>query len=513
MKKITLLFAAILVASSAVLFAQPTTSAPTPTAGASSVISIFSDAYTNVANTQFFPNWGQTTTYQAIQIAGTNNVIKYANMNYQGIQFGAKQDVSSMKYLHIDVWTDDANAATFPITLIWEGNEKTITKPVATNGTWTSIDIPLTEFTGANLATAIQFKFQSNEWFTLGAASNPAKHTTIYLDNLYFWTDVVPSLTVSTATLSIDQAANSTKTFDITTNDSWTVSSNETWLTPSSTSGSGNATITLTASANSTYLDRKAEISVSGSGTTKKIEVTQKSINPAPATAPTHNAANVISVYSNAYTNLASSLQNWWGNTFSDVIVNGNDMLKNTSICCFGYEFATKPQNISSMTKLHVDIFPVSLPSLTVGLVGGGEFKKMNIPVVANQWNSIDITLSELTGVNLAIIDQVGFWDLNGTFYLDNLYFYNESTTGINAIEKSTNISIYPNPASEKLTITAQSAISEILVRNLVGQTVVKTMANGLEQSVDLTAIEAGNYVLTVKFDNGQQTTRKFIKL
>ena len=514
MKTITFLMAVILTVSSATVFAQPTTSATTPTASASSVISIFSDAYTNVANTQFFPNWGQVTTYQAIQIGGTDNVIRYANMNYQGIQFGSTQDVSTMKYLHLDVWTNDANAGTFPITLIWAGGEKTVTKTVATNGTWTSIDIPLTEFTGADLTKAIQFKFQSNEWATLGAASNTSKYTTVYLDNLYFWTDVVPSLTVSTATLSIDQAANSTKTFDITTSGSWTISSNETWLSPSSTSGSGNATITLTAtSANSTYFDRNAEITVNGSGTTRKIAVTQKSMNPTPAPIPTRNAANVISVYSDSYTNLPSVLQNWWGNTFSTVSVSGNEILKNTSICCFGYEFDTKPQNVSAMTKLHVDIFPVSLPSLTVGLVGGGEFKKMNIPVVADQWNSIDISLSELTDVNLANINQVGFWDLNGTFFMDNLYFYNETTTGISSIQKTADISLYPNPTTDKLTITAKSAINEILVRNLVGQTVAKTMANGLEQSIDLSTIESGNYVVTVKFENGQQSTKKFIKL
>ena len=150
MKTITFLMAVILTVSSATVFAQPTTSATTPTTSASSVISIFSDAYTNVANTQFFPNWGQVTTYQAIQIGGTDNVIRYANMNYQGIQFGSTQDVSTMKYLHLDVWTNDANAGTFPITLIWAGGEKTVTKTVATNGTWTSIDIPLTEFTGAD---------------------------------------------------------------------------------------------------------------------------------------------------------------------------------------------------------------------------------------------------------------------------------------------------------------------------------------------------------------------------
>jgi hypothetical protein len=40
-------------------FSQPTTNAPTPTKAAADVISIFSDAYTNVA-TNYNPNWGQS---------------------------------------------------------------------------------------------------------------------------------------------------------------------------------------------------------------------------------------------------------------------------------------------------------------------------------------------------------------------------------------------------------------------------------------------------------------------
>ena len=39
----------------------PTVAAPTPTRNAADVISIFSDAYTNVAGTDFNPNWGQAT--------------------------------------------------------------------------------------------------------------------------------------------------------------------------------------------------------------------------------------------------------------------------------------------------------------------------------------------------------------------------------------------------------------------------------------------------------------------
>ena len=58
MKKITqimLLFATVLG------FSQPTTNAPTPSQLAANVISVYSNAYTNIA-TNYNPGWGQSGT-------------------------------------------------------------------------------------------------------------------------------------------------------------------------------------------------------------------------------------------------------------------------------------------------------------------------------------------------------------------------------------------------------------------------------------------------------------------
>ena len=83
-------------------------------------------------------------------------------------------------------------------------------------------------------------------------------------------------LTVSVPTLNIDATANSTATFDITSNIAWSVASSELWLTANPASGSNNGNITLTAQANPTVSTRTATITVSGSGATSQtIVVTQ----------------------------------------------------------------------------------------------------------------------------------------------------------------------------------------------------------------------------------------------
>lgn len=147
----------------------PTTPAPNPTHPAANVISVFSDAYTSIPGTDLNPNWGQATVVTQVQIQG-NNTLKYAGLNYQGIQLGSSQNVSAMQFLHLDFWT--ANSNLLNVYLISPGpNEKAYSLSVPTNG-WASIDIPLSAFAPVNLSDIIQLKFEGNG--------------DIWLDNIYF---------------------------------------------------------------------------------------------------------------------------------------------------------------------------------------------------------------------------------------------------------------------------------------------------------------------------------------
>jgi hypothetical protein len=83
-------------------------------------------------------------------------------------------------------------------------------------------------------------------------------------------------MTVSTQTLTIAAPANSKKTFDITSNTTWTITSDQPWLTATAATGTGNATITLTALANATSATRKANVTIKGTGATNiTVVVTQ----------------------------------------------------------------------------------------------------------------------------------------------------------------------------------------------------------------------------------------------
>ncbi len=147
----------------------PTTAAPVPTFAAADVISVFSDSYTNIGGTDFSPNWGQATVVSQIPIAG-NNTLKYKGLNYQGIQLGSNQNVSSMSFVHLDFWT--VNSTLLNVYLISPGPvEKAYKLTVPTSG-WSSVDIPLSSFSPVAISNLIQFKFDGNG--------------DIYLDNIFF---------------------------------------------------------------------------------------------------------------------------------------------------------------------------------------------------------------------------------------------------------------------------------------------------------------------------------------
>lgn len=87
---------------------------------------------------------------------------------------------------------------------------------------------------------------------------------------------LILNFTLSTSILDIGAEANSTNTFSITSNLSWEISSDQSWLSPGVTSGTGNSTITLTATENPENTSRTAIVTVSSAGgTIQTITVTQ----------------------------------------------------------------------------------------------------------------------------------------------------------------------------------------------------------------------------------------------
>jgi hypothetical protein len=82
--------------------------------------------------------------------------------------------------------------------------------------------------------------------------------------------------------------------------------------------------------------------------------------------------------------------------------------------------------------------------------------------------------------------------------------------TGVNEVNNSLNITVFPNPAKDKLTIGCTQK-SEIEILNLEGQILKKLTSDGIHTTVDLANLSAGIYIIKVKTEEGI-TVKKFIK-
>jgi hypothetical protein len=176
------------------------------------------------------------------------------------------------------------------------------------------------------------------------------------------------------------------------------------------------------------------------------------------------------------------------------------------------------PLDVSGMTLLHVDVFPTS--TIDVGLklvtVAHGESTGWVSlgTLTANQWNSVNIPLTSFVMSAMTDVKQVGFVTTAsfGTFYMDNLYFY-KSATAINSVYADKSIVVYPTTVSNQLNIKSEKEMNQVVVRNLLGQDLKSISVSGLEKSIDLSTLTAGNYFVTVKLATGLVSTYKIVKL
>ncbi len=128
----------------------------------------------------------------------------------------------------------------------------------------------------------------------------------------------VYNISISTTSLSVAAATNSTGTFTVTSNTGWTVLSSQSWLTVSPASGSNNGTVTVTAQQNTDTAARKATVTVSikgkipqnitvtQSGTIYNLSVSTTLVNVATAA----NSTGTFAITSNTSWTVSSS-PNW----------------------------------------------------------------------------------------------------------------------------------------------------------------------------------------------------------
>ncbi|APZ46231.1 hypothetical protein BW723_07945 [Polaribacter reichenbachii] len=418
----------------------PTDAPGTPTLAEADVISIFSDAYTDLAAT-WNPGWGQSTVLADETIA-SNPVKKYSSLNFTGIEPTAGTvDATSMTHINLDYWTSDATEIKFKLVDYkgdgaWgaDNSESEVTK-TATTGAWVTLSIPLTEYTGISFNDIGQLVLSAT------AATNP-----VYIDNIYF--------------------------------------------------SNGEAT--------------------SGGG----------SVATAPTDAPgvpTLAEANVISIFSDTYTDLAATWNPGWGQTtvLADETIASNPVKKYSSLNFTGIEPTAGTIDATAMTHINLDYWTSDATEIKFKLVdykGDGAWGDDNSETevvktaTTGSWVTLSIPLTEFTGINFNDIGQLvlSATDAVNPVYIDNIYFSNTSILNTNSIALE-ELSFYPNPTSRNLVISAVGNIKNAQIFSILGKKVMSLNINKTTETIDVSNLTAGIYL--IKYEVGDKVgTAKFIK-
>ena len=499
-------------------YAQPTTDAPVPTKLPENVVFIYSNTYGNVPGINTNPNWGQAGVGSASEIepaSSGNTALAYPGMNYQGIEFAAQTTVANMEYLHVDIWVPAGTTADLKITPINNGTGvgEFLFSMTYTAGQWSSIDIPKSSFTGMTWDSVFQVKMD-------GGAP-----TYVYVDNLYFWKE--PSAAGTDASLSditLDGTAISSFNSANTSYSQALVTGTATPPTVAATTTDTGANAVVT---QATAIPGDATVIVTAAdGNTTETYTISFYIgipNSAPPT-PTRDAANVISIYSDAYSSVATNMNPGWGqagtvNAAYDT-GDGNNLLVYSNFNYQGTEIASS--DISGMNYLHIDIWvaPNDTRTVKVTPVGGGE-TLVAVTTTPGAWNSVDIPVSSFSGIttpqDVIQLKFDGQFAADGAtadvavrsdIYLDNIYFFS-GTLSLNDFDSSFNI--YPNPVNNRLNISAGAAINNVSIFDLTGREVLRATPNVEKTSLDVSSLNKGFYLLTVKSGN-QELTTKLVK-
>jgi hypothetical protein len=175
--------------------------APVPTRDPNNVISVFSDAYTNIP-VDFYNGFfgGQTTLGGAFDI-NDKNIILYENLNFVATGFSNPTvDASVMTHFHVDIRIDESigpgdfiriELVDFGANAAFGGGDDsggsvTYSSTNLENGTWISLDIPLSNFTGPAGGGAFNGLINRTNIAQIVFASD-ATISTIFVDNMYFY--------------------------------------------------------------------------------------------------------------------------------------------------------------------------------------------------------------------------------------------------------------------------------------------------------------------------------------
>jgi hypothetical protein len=245
-----------------------------------------------------------------------------------------------------------------------------------------------------------------------------------------------------------------------------------------------------------------------------------------PAPDPNFAAVDVISMFSNVYTDVpVNTWQTAWSQgTLNDIQIQGNDTKKYTGLNFVGVETTgSNILNVSNMTHLYLNVWTPNMTEFRVKLVdfgndlsyaGGDDTEhELTFNPILESWITLDIPLTNF--VNLASNNHIaqlifsGNPSGSGVVYVDNVLFHNV-VTGIETIQAN-EMKLYPNPVQNELSIANSENLATIQILSLTGD-IILVQKDMTTATLDVSQLENGLYVCVLKTIYGEILQSKFIK-
>lgn len=463
-------------------FEGPTVGAPIPPERLpENVLSIFSDVYAQIEIDNF--DFGLCTNIPAVEevTIGGDAVMKYLGPGCQGIDFqNNRLDASTFTNLHFDFFTDNAIVgAVFNIKLVdWAGNETDAsstglevifnvgTSPALVENQWVSVDVMITDLGGMILGNLTR-----SDVAQIHITSNLSN---VWYDNFYLYKD--PG-----------------------TCDDGIQNQNETGIDCGGPCEPCSGPPTIAA--------------------------------PEP---PVRAPQNVISFYSDAYTDI--TFDNFdFGLCANDpateeVLIADNPTILYSGPGCQGIDFQNNRIDASTFTHVHFDVYTdennlvgkvfniklvdwagnetdASSTGLEVILNTG-----TNPALEANTWVSVDVDITNLGGMVLGNLNRSDVAQLHITSNLDNVwydnfYLYKDAPMTVNEFVKD-EINVYPNPTSQKWTITSNFPLNLFELFDVRGRKIISAEPANVAYTMDGSMLKNGIYLARISTDNGTQTVK-----
>lgn len=235
------------------------------------------------------------------------------------------------------------------------------------------------------------------------------------------------------------------------------------------------------------------------------------------APAPTKPAADVISMFSNAYTNVTVDTwrTSWSAATLTDIKIGTDDVKKYSALDFVGIETVANQINISTMDSFEFDVWTPNSTTLKFKLVdfgadgafGGGDDKEHEtvITPTLNGWNHVSTAISAMTGLtsksNIAQLIFASAPTGTSIIYVDNILFSKKEAVGLASVSKEV-VGVFPNPATESVNIVLPASIraenATITIINQLGQEVMKANLNDATTQLSLQGLNAGLYTYII---------------